>query len=169
MTGRKEIDKANNTLTNSSTMSLKTYFQNATRSTIQESLVESWFIRDFILDATRKNRTPLIGRSDIDLYGFDLILGLDDRDELLLVQLKAYGGATDAWDVHKALLQKRSQVVVAQVNYSTDNPSITYHALTRAGRNRALARAPRKEHDGKCMVKKADLQVVKDLMELFEV
>ncbi len=149
-------------------MSLKTYFQDPSRSTIQESLVESWFIRDFILAVTRRGKTPLIGRSDIDLYGFDIILGLDDRDEFLLMQLKAYGGSTDAWDVHKALLQKRSQVVVAQVDYTAEPPTITYRALSREGRVRALARAPRKEHPGKCMVKKADLQVVTDLMELFE-
>ena len=65
-------------------------------------------------------------------------------------------------------LRRRSQVVVAQVDYTAEPPTITYRALSREGRVRALARAPRKEHPGKCMVKKADLQVVTDLMELFE-
>lgn len=148
-------------------MTHKTFFQDASRSTIQEHLVEAWFVRDFILHATKRHRTPLIGHSDMDLFGFDLILGLDGSPAFLLVQLKAYGGRTRSWDVHKALLQQGGQVVVARVDYSTEVPTITYHALTAAGRKRALGQAPRKAHAGKCKVTKADLKEVKDLMELF--
>jgi hypothetical protein len=103
----------------------------------------------------------------MDLYGFDLILGLDGSTTFLLVQLKAYGGRARSWDVHKALLKQGGQVVVARVDYSTDIPAITYNALTPAGRRRALAQAPRKAHTGKCKVTKADLREVGDLMELF--
>jgi|JI10StandDraft_1071094.scaffolds.fasta_scaffold87192_3 hypothetical protein len=150
-------------------MTHKTFFQDASRSTIQEHLVEAWFVRDFILHATKRHRTPLIGHSDMDLFGFDLILGLDGSPAFLLVQLKAYGGRTRSWDVHKALLQKGGQVVVARVDYSTEEPAISYHVLTPAGRKRALEQAPRKAHPGKCKVSKADLREVKDLMELFGV
>ena len=151
----------------STSKSLNTFFQDAKRSTIQEHLVEAWFVRDFILHATRRHRTPLIGHSDMDLFGFDLILGLDGASVFLLVQLKAYGGRTRSWDVHKALLEQGGQVVVAKVDYSTELPTITYHALTPAGRKRALGQAPRKVHTGKCKVTTTDLRVVGDLMELF--
>jgi len=149
-------------------MAHKIYFQDSKRSTIQEHLVESWFVRDFILHATGHNKTPLIGHSDMDLFGFDLILGLDGSTQFLLVQLKAYGGRARSWDVHKALLLQGGQVVVAKVDYTTEMPSITYHALTPVGRTRALSQAPRKAHQGKCKVTKADLREVKDLMHLFE-
>ena len=148
-------------------MSHKAYFQNSKHSTIQEHLVEAWFIRDFILAATRKGRTPLIGHSDIDLFGFDLILGLEHRSEFLLVQLKAYGGKTRMWDVHKALLQRGGRVVVAKVDYAEKETFISYSILTNQGRERALKRPPRKDHPDKCKVQKVDLKEVKDLMELF--
>lgn len=148
-------------------MTHKLYFQDPKRSTVQEHLVEAWFVRDFILHVTRRHRTPLIGHSDMDLFGFDLILGIDGSTNFLLVQLKAYGGRTRSWDVHKSLLEKGGQVVVARVDYATETPMISYHALTPTGRARALAQAPRKAHTGKCMVKRTDLHDVKDQMDLF--
>lgn len=98
-----------------------------------------------------------------------LILGLDGSSAFLLVQLKAYGGCTRSWDVHKALLEQGGQVVVARVDYSTEEPAISYHALTPVGRKRALGQAPRATPTScKCKVAKADLREVKDLMALFE-
>jgi hypothetical protein len=69
--------------------------------------------------------------------------------------------------VHKALLEQGGQVVVARVDYSTEEPAISYYVLTPVGRKRALGQAPRKAHQGKCKVTKADLREVRDLMELF--
>lgn len=149
-------------------MSLKTYFANPKYSTVQEQLVETWFIRDYILHATRHGKTPLVAHSDIDLFGFDLILGLKDRDQLLRVQLKAFNGRTRSWDVHKALVESGGQVVIAQLSFTQPEPTIIYRSITAAGRARALARTPRKAHAGKCMVKYGDVKVVEDLLQLFD-
>jgi hypothetical protein len=149
-------------------MSLQTYFTNPTHSTVQEQLVETWFIRDYILHTTRQGQTPLVAHSDIDLFGFDLILGLRDRDQLLRVQLKAFNGRTRIWDVHKALLQQGGLVVIANPSFTGAEPTITYRCLTPEGRIRALSRTPRKAHPGKCMVKFGDVKVVDDLLQLFE-
>jgi len=149
-------------------MSLKTYFANPAHSTVQEQLVETWFIRDYILHATRQGQTPLVAHSDIDLFGFDLILGLRDRDQLLRVQLKAFNGRTRMWDVHKVLLQQGGLVVIANPSFNGAEPTITYRCLTPEGRTRALGRTPRKAHTGKCMVKFGDVKVVEDLLQLFE-
>lgn len=149
-------------------MSLKTYFADPKYSTVQEQLVETWFIRDYILHATRQGKTPLVAHSDIDLFGFDLILGLRGREQLLCVQLKAFNGRTRTWDVHKALLETGGQVVIAQLAFSQDEPAIVYRSITAVGRERALERTPRKAHSGKCMVKYSDVKVVEDLLQLFE-
>ena len=146
-------------------MSHQAFFKD--QSKIQEQLVEAWFIRDFILHATRQGRVPLIGHSDIDLFGFDLILGLEGREELLLVQMKTYGGANSIWDVHKDLLRRGGQVVVVKLDLDAAPDSIKYHALTPEGRNSALGKSPKKPHPDKCGVQKGDLKPVDDLMDLF--
>lgn len=108
-----------------------------------------------------------MAHSDIDLFGFDLILGLRNRDQLLRVQLKAYNGKTRLWDVHKSLLEQSGQVVIANLSFTGAEPTILYRCITPEGRIRALGRTPRKTHTGKCMVKYGDVKEVEDLLELF--
>jgi hypothetical protein len=147
--------------------SWRTYFQESRNSKIQEQLAEAWFIRDFILAATSRGLTPLVARSDMDLFGFDLILGLKEQEKLLRVQMKAFNGKARLWDVHRTLLQQQGQVVIARLDLDGEIPKIRYLAVTQEGRAHAIDQPPKVEHPGKCMLKLADVDEVTDLMDLF--
>ncbi|MEO8589880.1 MAG: hypothetical protein ABI432_10955 [Flavobacteriales bacterium] len=137
------------------------------KSRSQEQLVEYTFLRDFIVEAARKDLTPFIGRGDFDAFGFDLILGLKENGSMVKVQMKAFNGKTRVWDVHRALVENGGQVVVVKIEGHGESISVKYRALRSDRRASILANPPRKAHKDKCRMNYGDTEdITNDLLRL---
>lgn len=83
-------------------------FFNEKNSRLQEQLAEYSFLRDLIIHAAKEQIALDISRSDVDMFGYDLIVSryIKNKHESLIIQLKATSGKARAWDVHKTLLEQ---------------------------------------------------------------
>ena len=133
----------------------------------QELVVEYAFLKEIIVQAACQHKFISISRSDFDAYGFDLLLGMDDK--VLMVQMKAYNGKAATWDVHQSLLKSENgRVVVANVQLVEGFLQVRYKMLRKDKVDSVLAKPAKNKKVGRCKVNKGDLiDITDNLLELF--
>jgi hypothetical protein len=121
-------------------------------SKAQEQFAEYAFLRDVLFEASSLKKSLVVSRSDYDAFGYDLLFAI--KDKIATIQMKATGGKTRGWDVHKSLLNsKYGQVIYVKIEI-VNNDLITKYFLydKRHHAKTALKRKPKVEHTGKCRI-----------------
>ncbi len=148
-------------------MKMIEYLKRDGNSKIQESFAEYSFLRDLIADGIRNLKTIHISRSDFDAFGFDVLIQIEDSEIPIQVQLKAFNGKANYWDIHKSILMNPSgRVVVVRVIDVENDLECEYFLVNSDRIGDIVTRAPKKPNSKKCKLAKADLVKI-DKRELF--
>jgi hypothetical protein len=126
-------------------------------SRLQEKMAEYAFLRDLIIDGVRNKVKLLISRSDFDEFGYDVLVQIEGRETLTKLQLKAYNGKANNWDVQKSLIvDVNANVVLIRIQEANGVLHFSYRTLVKADRDRIIKRPPKKKNPRNCKLNIGD-------------
>jgi len=139
------------------------FLKNTGNSKLQETLAEYAFIKDLLIDGIRNNTKVLISRSDFDVFGYDILVQIENNKRIIKLQLKATNGKVNDWDIHKSLLEDNDgNVILINITVKDNDLRFEYYSILNKDRNHILSRKPKKAHPKKCKLIKGDLTFIEN-------
>ena len=91
-------------------------------SKLREQMAEYHFVKEMIISAARQGKRLEVSRCDQDLFGYDVILKVEDSVRYVQLKSAKKGGKTSRWDLLKAFVKNPdSRIVIIMVEYTENN------------------------------------------------
>lgn len=153
---------------NDSQENIISFFKKSNNSRIQEKFAEYCFLKDLIFESAFYDERIDIARSDVDTFGYDLIISKQDTNstKTIFVQLKARRANNNnpILNIHSKFIESESARIIL-IRFKDNPHTPEYYMYKKTEQNMPK----KKKKDDRCSINLSQLKpITGNLFELFK-